>query len=361
MSDIPFRVRTKQCRTAMAVPSDFDIEIAKRSAQSPSFSLQRDFVFGVNSLMSGNALLTICPNVVMYASAAVVVVHDLANNRQIFLDGMTDDITCLALSPCKNFAAAGQIGKGSFVCVWRVDDDSLDLAEELQSANPIAMIGQGFFERAVSAVCFSPDAQYICALGCDDHHNMGIWSLSTCRLEGEAGAANGDPDIIRAIAWSPGQGHNAFVTKEHFGVTDLICTAGARHLKFWSFMRPSKTSPGSLIGRAGRLGKQITTHPKTYNCVAFAAFEQGPSGAGSYDVFVGADDGNVYRYRECVGIACTSVCPGGVTAMDVVGDYLFCGGAKFALTILSSADFRKLQSVTGSISIEKKNQTILRK
>lgn len=39
-------------------------------------------------------------------------------------------------------------------------------------------LGAGFFMRAVCAVAFSYDAKYLCAIGCDDHHALGIWEVN---------------------------------------------------------------------------------------------------------------------------------------------------------------------------------------
>lgn len=349
MSDIPLRMRTKQCRTALAVPSNFHTDIAKISAQPPNYELQRSHIFGMNiNLMSGNSMVTICENVVLYAAAAVLVVHDIANNKQIFLDGCTDDITCFGLSKCGNFAAAGQTGKESMVCIWQIDDDSLDIAEPTQSARPMITIGLGFFDRAVCALCFSPDSKYICAVGCDDHHGMGIWDISTGRIMVDGACANGDPDILRAIIWSPTQGHNSFVTKDHAGLSDLICTAGARHLKFWSFRRPNRSIPASLIGRSGRLSKEIKSHAKVYSCAAFSEEERGTAGHESFDTYIGADDGNLYLYRECVCVGAVKACPGGISSMSVVGDFLFCGGAKFNLAIFNASNLKPVRTIVVS-------------
>lgn len=41
----------------------------------------------------------------------------------------------------------------------------------------VRTLGQGFFDRAVNAISFSHDNQYLIAIGCDDNHLLGIFHL----------------------------------------------------------------------------------------------------------------------------------------------------------------------------------------
>jgi WD40 repeat protein len=76
----------------------------------------------------------------------------------------------------------------------------------------IKRIGSGYFSRGICAVCFSCDSLYVCAIGCDDHHSLGIWEISTGNLISESKASNGIPPQISSLAWSPEMPANAFVT-----------------------------------------------------------------------------------------------------------------------------------------------------
>ena len=42
----------------------------------------------------------------------------------------------------------------------------------------MATFGEGFFHRAVCSVAISYDGRFICGIGSDDHHAMGIWDVS---------------------------------------------------------------------------------------------------------------------------------------------------------------------------------------
>ena len=55
----------------------------------------------------------------VYASAALGVIHNLATNEQTLFAGHDDDITCIGLSNNGLLAATGQLGKTPVVHVWR--------------------------------------------------------------------------------------------------------------------------------------------------------------------------------------------------------------------------------------------------
>ena len=59
---------------------------------------------------------------------------------------------------------------------------------------------------------------------------------------------NGLPPQIRDLKWSPGQQFTEFITREHSGPCDLICTAGERHIRVWSFSRPGPGPPAAVVG-----------------------------------------------------------------------------------------------------------------
>ena len=49
------------------------------------------------------------------------------------------------------------------------------VADSDTESDLIISIGKGFFSRSVCAAAFSSDDLYLAAIGCDDHHSMGIW------------------------------------------------------------------------------------------------------------------------------------------------------------------------------------------
>jgi hypothetical protein len=170
---------------------------------SLSLSLsRREFVFGLKSdLYSTRPIYRYPPHFysndhheeeddeshdkVIYSTAALGIVHDLTTNTQHTFCGHDDDITCIALAPASlGLVATGQMGRTPFICVW--DCSCLSSPHQQSRFNHpypvsdtglISRIGKGFFQRGVCAVCFSYDGKFLCGIGCDDHHTLGIWEV----------------------------------------------------------------------------------------------------------------------------------------------------------------------------------------
>lgn len=90
----------------------------------------------------------------------------------------------------------------------------------------IRQIGAGFFLRAVNAVCFSFDALYICAIGCDEKHTMGIWNARTGSLILSRTAGNDIPPQIKTLLWAPEPQNTKFINQSFEGTCDLFVTLG---------------------------------------------------------------------------------------------------------------------------------------
>lgn len=71
-------------------------------------------------------------------------------------------------------------------------------------------------------------------------------SVSSGALLAQAVCQNGLPPQVKDLKWSPGQQFTEFVTRDHQGACDMLCTAGDRHLRLWSFSR-SKSATGATV------------------------------------------------------------------------------------------------------------------
>lgn len=133
---------------------------------------------------------------VLYPTAALGVIHDLSTNTQRFYQGHSNDVTCYCLSSDGSLAATGCIASTNsppLVHIWSTSGacDLLTVigmkGKEGNTANP----NSSFFSRSVNAVAFSYDSKYIVAVGCDDHHMMGIFDISTGQRVCEAPLQHG--------------------------------------------------------------------------------------------------------------------------------------------------------------------------
>lgn len=59
-------------------------------------------------------------NVMIYATSAIGVVHNVKTNTQSFFEGHTDDVCCISMSLDGHTVATGQVGKNPFVLVWQM-------------------------------------------------------------------------------------------------------------------------------------------------------------------------------------------------------------------------------------------------
>ena len=408
--DVAFRFQTRRCHTALAAPSDFDPALLDRSTQLPSLGLKKSFVYGLSAnLHSGEPIVALpAPpssssqgTEVVFAAAALVVIHSLATNTQRYFEGHADDVTCFAVScvvPSSDTAlvASGQLGHAPEVLIWEaalrdfVSTPSPQLTAQQAAAeasaggaspprgrrmasgqsspdrggraaargdqplpNPkglLARIGRGFFSRCVVAVGFSCDGAFVSAIGGDDKHAMGVWAVSTGDLLCSMPTANGIPPQIKSLSWSPASGQDtSFIAQDHLDFDcDLLVTTGeASNIKFWSFKRPNRAGLGAMLAnRLHSLGKAGAPAARVFTCSAFVpqAFtgNKGPAKSSledQFDVVTGGDNGYLYVWRgaACVVAAQVLSGPGGVTTVTCLGNRLYAGGAKGAVVIVDAA------------------------
>lgn len=392
ISEIPQRFLSARSRTGIAVPSHVDPRDIEKSSTLPDYNTMRNFAFGFNThINGGNSLFSISKDVLFYSMAALGVIHDTKSNQQEYFEGHDDDICCLALSVDKRLAATGQIGRLSRVCVWETrlgetvsfpgNRSSNALKKSgvcVQCPGLVSVIGLGFFQRGVCAMDFSFDSVYLCAVGCDDRHEMGIWRISNGELIISASCGHGIPPLIRGIRWCPGFQNTAFVSSDSRGdLCDLICTVGEHHMKFWSFQRPDNTSTASLWNRGFVLGNnKKLAPPKVFQCVEYlipnpvlSSNEKG-SGVGTINndalVLSGGDNGYLYVFRRGQCISSVSIFPtslsslassmsgiktsnsavvkaNGVLCVQVLGSLIVCGGIQGRLSCWDSQSWTCLQ------------------
>lgn len=346
ISNIPYRIKMKHCKTTLATPSDFTIEQLQRSNRNPSYRTDLDFIYGINctTLYSNPCIKYLSPNPrnnigqeILYVSAAVGVVYNITTHTQNYFFGHTDDITCLTLSnpvmwneqcvykeedinltpqpkQLRQIAATGQMGHSPSIRIWetwvRATDVYAAANEEANLLHEITIIGKGFFKRGVCAIAFSPDVTYVCGIGCDEKHSIGIWNIYNQQLVAEHVTTPGVPPAIRGLCWSNALHQDStYITPEHLA-SDVLCCVGERCVKFWSFQRPhtvkGRYNPGSLLSKLGRYGtKMQSSSPELYLCVTFlndpllslSTYEKSTVVHDSRDVLAGADNGSIYLFR----------------------------------------------------------------
>lgn len=388
------RFISHKTKAALVAPAAFDASWVKRSSAQPAVHLRINHVFGLSSsLHSGNIIHVLpasLPKVagsagnsstvrrdtrgaqrmneegvkIIYASAALGIIHNTLTNTQQYFNEHTDDISCITLSPDGLLAATGTVGKNPAIKVWATD--SQDLKNTL---------GQGFFIRSISGLAFSFDSRYLVGLGGDDLHTLGIFDLTSGERVISASVLHSLPPMIKSIIWSPClmAVHNS---KDQCGPVDVIVTAGEHHLRMWSFQRPVVIAPSVrtvlpvlpvlsytalTIPRTPSSPHSAPSAPKVYTCCTFILCEYDKT----YDVAAGGNNGLVYLFRKGQCIAHCSAVKGGVKCLAVFADRIFCAGANACMKVLDAKtldvlmSFNIIQCLSNS-TVRRDNSTVSR-
>lgn len=239
-------------------PANYTGHVLAQSSTLPAANIVRSFAFGMKQtdplcqsgisstgLMSGPAMFCLSNRRLLYAAAALGVVHDLNDQSQIFFDKHSHEVTCITVDPSQRYVASGEfgdiydknlnhynicLGLDAKICIWQSHDGDL-----------VRQIGKGFFRSAVCALCFSYDARYIGGVGCDEKHTMGIWNAMTGVLITRTTLGNDIPPQIKLVAWCPEPQCTSYINRDHEDLNDLFVTGGHKNLKFWSFKRPASS------------------------------------------------------------------------------------------------------------------------
>jgi HELP motif len=256
-STIPRRMRYRHCKTHVAPPSDFDLSLVARSSRLPNAHLTLDCVRGFRGDGRGPNLCAAAHGRVIYTVAAVAVVWSPHNSsststsassaqgQQSYFLGHTDDISAVSVTRQGIVAVTGQSGRTPCVCVWTVPGCVL-----------LARLGAGFLQRGVSACAVttvaptlsevaaststsSSDTLRVAAVGCDDHHMLGVWTVSgkDVTLLCDAPAQNGSPPLVSALQF----GHTG---------SELISVGESGHCKFWTITPAERGVGGKIVKNA---------------------------------------------------------------------------------------------------------------
>lgn len=321
-------------QNTLVKPSGYTGKDLLSSAALPACTVRRSFAFGVRlpkDLYSGQAIHTSSDGSLIYAAASLGVIHKISDMTHSFFDEHDCEITCINIDFSGRYVVTGQTGAVAKLFIW-----------DARSGEKIQQIGQGFFSRAVCAACFSFDSKYVCAIGCDEKHSVGIWDALSGKLVSRSTAGNDIPPHVKCLAWCPQPQYTGYINRNHDGINDFFVTAGVRHIKFWSFQRPGsdekcgnaecmsyKLPSYSKVKIKGiELKRETKEVPKTYLSVAFMKGDGEATDSRSYNVLASGDNGFVYLFANSHCIANCRVSFGSVETIRVYGGFLYCGCAE---------------------------------
>eukprot|EP01035_Chromulina_nebulosa_P020489 gene20489-26582_t len=382
-TSVALRFVNHKTRSALRPPASYSSEWVNKSSKLPDYELKREHVFGMSSSIQSGQSFQIIPvklnnktNIndvtIVYSTASLGVIHNLQSNQQTFFDKHSNDITAIAISIDGQLAATGCTDKFPTIYIWSTSEQtnlpnkvlSTKVPPNTQSAAAeksagrltnsvvdqglsqssshrlIREIGKGFFERAVNAISFSFDNKYISGISSDDYHMMGIFDVSSGELVVKVGTQHGIPPQLKALIWCPIQQYTEYITRNHKGLSDVLCTVGERHIRLWSFMRPGSNENVSIDYKAPVTTKIKASAPKIYTCAVFIRCEDN-----TFDLASGGSNGLVYLYRKGEAVASCKAISGGVTCVSYQLDKLFCGGNGGIVKVLDPRTLTIFQSI----------------
>jgi cilia- and flagella-associated protein 52 len=184
-------------------------------------------VIGFNGTVPNGLILLPDRRNMVFALGSTVIIREVANSQcQRFLQGHTDRVTCIAVSPSGRFLASGQItymGYQADVIVWDLSNYSMVHRMKIHKVK-------------VEALSFSPSEKYLASIGGDDDKSLIIWDLETGKAVCGSPASN---ETVHCVSFSRTSDFH-------------IITAGKLNMRTWEFdlasrkVRPTDCNLGKL-------------------------------------------------------------------------------------------------------------------
>lgn len=198
-------------------------------ASSQEAPLELLATIGFGGTVPGGLIVHPSRRHMIYPLGSTVVVQDISTNKQSFLMGHTNTVSCVTVSKSGRYIASGQITHMGFqadICVW-------DFAERKLLHRCV------LHKVKVQALAFSPNDKYLLSLGGQDDNSVILWDMQG----GEA------------ICGSPAAKESAgtALTVAYSNTSDYVfVTGGSYTLRVWDLditnrkIRPTDCQLGQL-------------------------------------------------------------------------------------------------------------------
>eukprot|EP01116_Phalansterium_solitarium_P002565 TRINITY_DN1264_c2_g1_i5.p1 TRINITY_DN1264_c2_g1~~TRINITY_DN1264_c2_g1_i5.p1 ORF type:complete len:658 (+),score=335.13 TRINITY_DN1264_c2_g1_i5:2551-4524(+) len=259
---------------------------------TPKGGLDLDFVYGYRGYDTRNNLFYNKDGKIVYHVAAVGLILDPKTGTQNqFIGHHTDDILSLAIHPDGKLVATGEIGKKPKIIVWDSTSAETDTSHGVPSAEMRSTI-QGFHERGIAALAFSPDGQYLASVGMDDYHSVAIydWKRGVKIADGRASG-----DKVLTVDFDPND-------------STRFVTTGIKHVKFWQI------AGNALLSKQGIFGQQFKA--QTQLSVVFD----------KQFGYTAANEGQIYKWEANKAVAVIEAHKGPIFTLDGANGKFVSGG-----------------------------------
>lgn len=244
------RVRFGRQRSVVFPPTNWHPK--KIDATIPNMTLKREYVYGYNGSCR-NALHFISETEIVYPVASLVVILDVFSNKQLFFEGHTNDVLCLAWNEQQRLCISGQTDQkgsaGPKACVWSPDRPSsfCDLPHPSDSRN-------------VSAVALSPDGNMAVTFTTDEAQSFYVWRGNFRRAVGK------EATLTHIFSGSSGRQTTFGIFMFEAGCSSSMLTfstVGVSHFKHWVINFP-QNSPITVKQKRGVYGKTPARNPSDW-------------------------------------------------------------------------------------------------
>mmetsp|Transcript_40123 Transcript_40123/g.52823 ORF Transcript_40123/g.52823 Transcript_40123/m.52823 type:complete len:653 (-) Transcript_40123:240-2198(-) len=182
--------------------------------------LQLQSVIGFSGEVPAGLKYLPCGGYIVYPLGSIIVLRNLEQNKQAFLEGHTQSVTCLSVSHDGTMLASGQThhsGVKADVIIWDLEKAKEHCLNNTPSAGDLVLHRLFQHLGKVQDVDFSCDDQFLLTLGGRDDNALVVWEASTGR----------------PICGSPAGADSALCARWLNNRNDRLVTAGNYHLRVW--------------------------------------------------------------------------------------------------------------------------------
>jgi len=203
--------------------------------------LELEGVIGFSGKVKHSLILHPDDTHIIYPLGSTIVIKNVENTqKQTFLQGHNDRVTCIAISRDGSTLASGQIthmGYLAEIILW-------DISSISAGGQPALLNRLKLHKVAVQALDFSYNGKYLASIGGSDDNNLVIWNVATGKAVCGSPAAHDTANTVKWMNTSDAQ----------------LVTGGIHTLRMWQFdLTARKLRPTSV---------QTSKEVRTYTCIA---------------------------------------------------------------------------------------------
>ncbi len=307
-------------------PSRYEDKVKKTNQETvPLANYALDHIHGVSSFDGSHTdvLYGSDTDKVVFSAGAICIVYDSSRHVQKYFDKHNDQVTALAVSNNKQYAASGEVGANPSIYIWRMDFKTMFEAKII-----------GIHKNAILALHFSLDDTMLFTCGQDPYHSVAIYKLDFKEALHERASLM----FVSRTTDKPFVG-GRFVT-----VNGDFFTYGYEHYSFWS-----KDPKDGWVEKQGIFHRSIGK--RTIIC-ASTNYEENRTVCGCSSISGNSGDLIMFKNNDRYGFGHIRAHIGNVHSVNFGKEFVVSGGADGLIKVFTSlltlvAEFDV--SVSGSI------------